>query len=338
MKKRAAIACLLLLACLTGACGADPDEAPEEAPPYPSQSVEMIAPAGTGSGYDVTIRTVAQCLEAAQLVSVPLPVTNKPGAGGGVALSYLDSHPERDDILSVFSAPLCLIHLNGSTSLNYLRDTTPIAKLICDYGCFAVAADSPYQTIGQVMDALKADPESLRIGGTSSIGSMDHIQFLKAAQAAGVEHLERISYTGFEDGTAAARLMGGHVDVASIGISDSVGLVESGDIRVLAITAEERVGSGLVAEMPTCREQGIDMTFVNWRGLFGPKDMPDYALRFWEGVLAEMSETPEWRDACEQYGWDIVYQDHEAFTAFLESVNQEYAALLDQIGMLRIQP
>ena len=139
-------------------------------------------------------------------------------------------------------------------------------------------------------------------------------------------------------GTAAARLMGGHVDVASIGISDSVGLVESGDIRVLAITAEERVGSGLVAEMPTCREQGIDMTFVNWRGLFGPKDMPDYALRFWEGVLAEMSETPEWRDACEQYGWDIVYQDHEAFTAFLESVNQEYAALLDQIGMLRIQP
>ena len=58
--------------------------------------------------------------------------------------------------------------------------------------------------------------------------------------------------------------MGVHVDVASIGISDSVGLVESGDIRVLAITAEKRVGSGLVAEMPTCVEQGIDMTFVNW--------------------------------------------------------------------------
>lgn len=338
MRRGAAAVCLLLIVFLAVACRAGQDVPAAEEPPYPRQSVELVAPAGTGSGYDVTARTIAQCLEAAQLVSVPLPVTNKPGDGGGVALSYLAGHPGRDDILSVFSAPLCLIHLNGSTSLRYQEDTTPIAKLICDYGCFAVAADSPYRTINQVMDALKEDPSALRIGGTSSIGSMDHIQFLKAAQAAGVEHLERISYTGFEDGTAAARLMGGHVDVASIGISDSVGLVESGDIRVLAITAEKRVGSGLVAEMPTCVEQGIDMTFVNWRGLFGPKDMPEYALRFWEDILAEMSETPEWKDACEGFGWEIAYQDHEEFEAFLESVNREYAALLDQIGMLRVRP
>lgn len=338
MRKEFAAAIFLLLAALFTACRTGGEPPPEAEPSYPVQSVELIAPAGTGSGYDVTIRSVAQCLADTQLVSVPLPVTNKPGSGGGVALSYLSENPGRDDILSVFSPPLCLINLNGSTSLNYQEDTTPIARLICDYGCFAVAADSPYQTLRQVMDTLKEDPSALRIGGTSSFGSMDHIQFLKAAQAAGVERLNQIPYTGFEDGTAAAQLMGGHVDVISIGISDSVGLVESGDIRVLAVTAERRVGSGLVAEMPTCVEQGIDMTFVNWRGIFGPKDMPDYALRFWEDILEKMTQTPEWEETCGRFGWDMAYQGHEEFKEFLQDVNGEYAALLDQIGMLESQP
>lgn len=338
MRREFVLVFFLLLAALFSACRTGADSPPEAEPSYPVQSVELIAPAGTGSGYDVTARSVAQCLADTQLVSVPLPVTNKPGSGGGVALSYLSEKRGQDDILSVFSAPLCLINLNGSTQLNYQGDTTPIAKLICDYGCFAVAADSPYQTILEVMDTLKEDPTALRIGGTSSFGSMDHIQFLKAAQAAGVERLDQIPYTGFEDGTAAAQLMGGHVDVISIGISDSVGLVESGDIRVLAVTAGKRVGSGLVAEMPTCVEQGIDMTFVNWRGMFGPRDMPDYALRFWEDTLRKMTETPEWRETCERFGWDMAYQGHEEFGKFLEEVNAEYAALLDQVGILQSQP
>ena len=120
------------------------------------------------------------------------------------------------------------------------------------------------------MEALREDPASVRVGGTSSAGSMDHVQFLKVAQAAGIESLDQISYAGFEGGRVLAQLLGGHVDIVSAGIGDVVGLVESGDVRVLGITAEQRVGSGIVAEMPTCVEQGIDATFYNWRGVFGP--------------------------------------------------------------------
>ena len=265
---------------------------------------------------------------------MPLPVTNKPGEGGGIALRYLSENGGADSILSVFSAPICLIHLNGDTALSYGEDATPIAKLITDYGCFAVAADSPYETLGQVMQAIAADPKAVRIGGTSSIGSMDHIQFLKAAQAAGIQALDQIPYTGFEDGGAPAQLLGGHVDLISAGISDVVGLVESGDLRVLGITAEKRVGSGIVAQMPTCVEQGIDATFYNWRGLFGPKDMPDYAVDYWEQTLAEMVQTPEWAELCEKYGWDMDYLGREEFEAFLAGVNDEYAVLLEQVGLL----
>lgn len=105
MRREFSVVLFLLLAGLFSACRTGDDLPPEAEPSYPVQAVELIAPAGTGSGYDVTIRSVAQCLTGTQLVSVPLPVTNKPGSGGGVALSYLSENRGRDDILSVFSAP-----------------------------------------------------------------------------------------------------------------------------------------------------------------------------------------------------------------------------------------
>ena len=324
----------VLVLSLNSGCSRRQAESAEAASPYPRQSVELIAPAGVRSGSDLTLRSVARCLRDTDLVDVPLPVSNRPGNGGGIALDYLNEHTGADNVLAIFSPPVCLIHLNGSTPLSYQENTTPIAKLITDYGCFAVASNSPYQNLNQVMEALREDPASVRVGGTSSLGSMDHVQFLKVAQAAGVESLDQIQYTGFEDGRVLAQLLGGHVDIVSAGIGDVMGLVESGDVRVLGITAEERVGSGIVAEMPTCIEQGIDATFYNWRGIFGPKDMPEESLEFWENTLAELVQTPEWADTCEKYGWDMDYLGREAFESFLADVSEEYAVLLEEVGLL----
>ncbi len=322
---------LLALAASLSACGVK--ESQQEKPEYPLEAVEMVAPAGTGSGYDLTMRSVAQCLKNTDLVPVPLPVTNKPGGGGRVSLEYLAKSRGRDDVLCIFSPPLCLIHLNGSTQLNYSDNTTPIARLVEDYGCFAVKADSPYENLGQVMAALQDNPKALRIGGTSSEGSMDHIQFLKAAKAAGVKDLKQITYEGFENGGAVAQLMGGRVDLLSAGISDVVGLLESGDLRVLGVTSKERLEGEIISQIPTCAEQGVDMEFSNWRGLFGPEDMPDYAVEYWENTLEQMVKTEEWMNICRKYGWTMDYADHEAFQEFLDEVNQEYAGLLKEIGM-----
>lgn len=298
---------------------------------YPKEAVEMIAPAGRGGGFDLTIRAVSQCLISSGLVFVPLPVTNKPGNGGSAALEYLAKKRGSDTVLSIFSPPICLIHLNGTTPYNYKDNTTPVAKLLVDYGCFAVRSDSPYESIGDVMEALKADPTCLKVGGTSSVWSMDHVQFLVMAKAAGVEHLDQIPYEGYENGGAASQLMGGRIDVLSAGISDVMGLLESGDLRVLAVTSEERMENGLMAEVPTCREEGIDQVFSNWRGLFGPEDMPDYALSYWEETLEKMVHTKEWQEYCEQYGWTMDYLGHEEFETFLDETNEEYRQLLEEV-------
>lgn len=328
---------LSVIGAVFGLAGCSTTAERKETPQYPLEAVEMIAPAGRGSGYDLTVRSVSQCLLNTKLVPVPLPVTNKPGGGGEITLRYLEENRGKNDVISMFSPPVCLIHLNGDTGLNYVENTTPIAQLIVDYGCISVRSDSQYHTLGQIMDVLKNDPKALNVGGTSSVGSMDHIQFLKIARAAGVDNLKDIPYEGFENGGAVTQLMGKRVDVLSTGISDVVGLVESGDIRVLAVTSGERLDGDVISQMPTCREQGIDAEFVIWRGLFGPGDMPDYAVEYWENVLRKMAETKEWETVCKRYGWTMEYKNHEEFRSFLDTVNEEYRELLEEVGLLKGQ-
>ena len=301
---------------------------------YPTKTLEFIAPAGAGGGWDVTIRTVSKVLSDNKLVPVPMPITNKPGGGGGVALAYLQEKKGSDSIVTVYSPPLLLINLNGSTPLGY-KDTTPIARLIADYGIFVVAKDSKYQSINDVMEDLKKDPKSVKIGGTSAAGSMDQLQFLKVAKAAGVTNLNQIDYISFQDGSAPAQLLGGRLGVLSTGIADAKPLLESGDLRALATTADKRIGEGIIAEVPTAKEQGIDATFVNWRGLFGTPDMPDYAVKYWQETLKKMTETEQWKNALKTNGWDNIYADGDEFVKFLEQENESSKALLDEIGMLK---
>ncbi len=328
---RWAVLALLFAAAAAGCAGKAAKEKPAFGEEYPKEAVEMIAPAGRGGGYDLTMRTVSQCLTGSGQVPVPLPVTNKPGDGGSVALEYLAENKGSDTVLSVFSPPVCLVNLNGTTSYSYKENTTPIAKLLVDYGCFAVRSDSPYESLDEVMDTLKEDPASLTIGGTSSIWSMDHVQFLVMARAAGVEQLDQIPYAGFENGGAVSQLMGGRIDVLSAGISDVVGLMESGDLRVLAVTSEKRLENKAMQSVPTCRESGIDEVFFNWRGIFGPEDMPEYAVEYWEETLKAMTETDRWKEYCSQYGWTMDYMGHEEFEEFLDRTNEEYRVLLEEV-------
>lgn len=300
---------------------------------YPKKAMEFIAPGGAGGGWDLTIRTVSKVLQDTKLSPVPTPVTNRPGGGGSVNLAYMQEKKGSDALISVYSSPLLLTNLNGTTELSY-EDTTPLARLIADYAVFVVKSDSKYKSINDVMDALKKDPKSVKVGGASSVGSMDHIQFLMIAKAAGVENLKEIDYISFQEGVNT-QLLGGHIDILSTGLSEVKGLVESGDMRALAQTADHRVGTGVTADIPTCKEEGIDGTFVNWRGLFGPPEMPEYAFKFWTETLDKMVGTTEWKEACQRNGWDDAYQKSDDFKAFLGEVNKQYEDILTEIGMLK---
>jgi putative tricarboxylic transport membrane protein len=333
--KKALLALLVMLMLLPSAVFANGDA--EEGSTktnvkYPKGNMDFVAPAGAGGGWDLTIRTVAKVLGDTKLVSVPMPVRNAPGAGGAVHLGTLQTKKNDDKTITVYSPPIIFFNLNGTSPYGF-RNTTPLARLIADYAAFVVKADSPYQTINDVMDALKKDPKSVKIGGTSSAGSMDHVQFLAVAAAAGVENLDKIDYIAFDD-DGATQVMGGHIDLFSTSLADVMGLVDSGDLKVLAQTADHRVGTGAQAAIPTCKEMGIDVTFQNWRGLFGAPGMPEYAQTYWRNVLAEMVKTPEWQEVLDRYGWDDVYLDAPEFYDFLVESENSYKQILSEIGMI----
>ncbi len=320
---------MLALALMVSGCGPSDSKGTE----YPKKPIEFVVPGGAGGGWDLTIRTVEKVLKDTKLVPVPMPIINKPGGGGAVTLAHIQKEKGNDKIVTVYSPPLLLINLNGSTEYSY-KDTTPLAKLIEDYGAFVVAKDSKYESIKEVMDALKEDPKSIKIGGNSAVGSMDHIQFLLVAKAAGVKNLKEIDYVSFQDNAGAAQLLGGHVHLLSTGLGDVKALLDSGDLRALASTAKERVGEGVLADIPTCIEQGVDTIFINWRGLFGVPEMPEYAQKYWGETLAKMVETPEWAEACKRNGWTPAYADAEEFETFLDENNEKYKKILEEIDML----
>lgn len=301
-----------------------------QAADYPTRPFEFIAPSGAGGGWDTTIRFTAKVLESQGIVTQPMPVTNKPGGGGAVGLAYLQKKKGNPYTFIVYSPPLLLINLTGQTPLSF-KDTTPIAMLINDFGAFAVPKNSPYKTIIDVMEAIKKDPKSVKVGGASSAGSMDHIQFLQAAKAAGVENLKEIPYIALQEGSMSA-LLGEHVDILSTGMAETVGLLESGDVRVLAITAPKRINDGALAQVPTLKEAGINTVFINWRGIFGTPNMPDYAKDYMAKSLKKMNETKEWNEICKRNGWTKAFMGPEDFKTFLDAANDEYKNLLDIIG------
>ena len=337
MKKIAKMMLMLLVfAVCIGASGmlfANGQDEQSAAVDYPKGNLDFVAPAGAGGGWDLTIRTVAKALKDTGLVKVPMPVRNNPGAGGAVHLASLQEMKGEVRTITVYSPPLILTKLAGTTELGY-ENVTPLARLIADYACFVVSAKSPYNTMADVMNALKKDIKSVKIGGISSAGSMDHIQFLIMAKASGVKNLNQIDYVSFDD-SAVAMVLGGHIDLFSTGLSEVATLIESGDLKALGQTASHRVGTGIIAQIPTCQEQGIDATFENWRGLFGPPEMPTYAVDYWRETLKKLVATPEWAKAKETNGWDDAYLDAPDFQKFLGKVNQDYSEILREIGMLK---
>jgi len=320
----------LALAASLVACGG---KASDPGRGYPRGAMDFVAPSGAGGGWDLTIRTVARVLKDTDLVSRPMPVRNHPGAGGSVHLARLQDRRGNDSTITVYSPPLLLTYLNGTTDFSY-RDTTPLACLIADYAVFVVSADSPYRTLADVIDSLRKDIKSVKVGGNSSAGSMDHLQFLLVARAAGIKNIQGIDYVSFDD-SGAAMVLGGHIGLFSTSRSEFQSLIQSGDLRAPAQTADHRVGEGAAAAIPTCIEQGVDATFVNWRGLFGPPEMPGCAVDYRQDVLGRMVETPEWADACLTNLRDRSYLDAPRFSEFLDRVSHEYAGVLADIGMLR---
>lgn len=297
----------------------------------PEEAIEVVAPAGAGGGWDTTARMAAQVFTEEGIINQSIGVVNKEGGGGAVGWAYIANFEGNPHKLFVASPPIIFIPLNGQSEYGH-EDFTPIANLIADYAAFAVREDAEWDTINDLFDDMKDNPDSITVVGTSSPGSMDHMQFVQIAKAAGVD-VTKIKYVSAQDGAGLTQLLNGSVDVYSTGVAETVEQVRAGNIKVLGVTSEERLEGEVLEDFPTIIEQGIDETFVNWRGFFGPPNMDPEALAYYEAKFKELSDSDAFAEIREQFGWEEMYMNSEEYSQFLNEQKESIGALLDELGL-----
>ena len=208
-----------------------------------------------------------------------------------------------------------------------------LGMLGADVGVVAVAADSDITSMADLNAALKADSSSLTTAGSSSIGGWDHIRLLIAAREAGVENLPDIRWVQFDGGTdAVTQLIGGQVDVVSTDISEIGGFVESGDIRIIGAMSDERIPA--FPDAPTMKEQGIDMTGYNWRGLYTGGDVSDEAYGQWVSDLETLYNSENWQTAAVEFGLVPIWRGGADFEAYIRDQEKVTADISRDIGVI----
>ena len=294
-------------------------------------SIHFLIPGGAGGGWDGTARGTGEALTKSGLVG-KASYENMSGGGGGKAIGYLiENAASNHGTLMVNSTPIVIRSLTGVFPQNF-RDLTMVAGTIGDYAAIVVAADSAYDDMSDVVAAYKANPNAVAIGGGSVPGGMDHLVAALAMEAAGADPVE-VKYVAYDAGAKAmAGLLSGEVQALSTGFSEAVTLARAGEVRIVGVTSDARVPSYNAA--PTLKEQGIDATFVNWRGFFAAPGLPANKLAQYQEALAKMYDTPEWEAVRARNGWVNIHNPGAEFVSFLEGQEQAIGDLMRKLGFL----
>jgi putative tricarboxylic transport membrane protein len=212
-----------------------------------------------------------------------------------------------------------------------LADTTPIARLTEEPDVVVVPADSPYRDFGDLLADWRDNPESLPVGGGSSPGGPDHLAAMLMAEAAGVtpRSANYVSYDG--GGELLAAILGGEVAFGVSGVGEYLDQIEAGELRVLAVTGEERV-SGM-PDAPTLTEVGLDVTFTNWRGVVAPPGLSDAERDRLVRLFQELHDSEQWRDSLARNGWTDAFLTGEDFGRFLERQDERVDETLRELGL-----
>lgn len=294
-------------------------------------SIHFLIPGGAGGGWDGTARGTGEALTKAGLVGTA-SYENMSGGGGGKAIGFLIENADSNHgTLMVNSTPIVIRSLTGVFPHNF-RDLTLVAGTIGDYAAIVVKKDSPINSMADLLAAFDADPAKTAIGGGSVPGGMDHLVAAMVMEAAGKDALA-VKYIPYDaGGKAMAALLSGEIAALSTGFSEAVDLAKAGEVKIIGITADDRVAAAPDAQ--TMKEQGIDVGFVNWRGFFAAPGLPDDKLAMYQDAITKMYETPEWEAVRARNGWVNIHNSGDDFRTFLENQEKVIGDLMKKLGFL----
>lgn len=292
-----------------------------------------IAPANPGGGWDLTCRAAADAFASIEPGAPRMQVTNMPGNGGGIAFAHVADDLRGNGSVVVAASPSTLLgiaqnHYGRLTE----RDVRWIAAVGAEKSVVAVSADAPWRTLRELVTAWRASPDAITIGGSSAIGGGDHMKVLLLARAAGID-VQRVRYLPLDGAPEAMRLLrAGSIQVYPADVSKILRQAERGELRVIAVLGDSRA-AGALAGVPTAREQGYDVVFPIWRGLYAPPGISDSAYQRWVRHVDAMRQSPEWKAMLARNGLTPFYKSGADFEKFVAEQTAAFRAVSREIGI-----
>lgn len=258
-------------------------------PDYPTKSIEMVVPFGAGGGSDIFARNIERVVTSKKLVSQPIMVVNKPGASGSIGYAYTAEKKGDPYTLATVSSSFYTAPILGQSPVSH-KNFTPIAGLAMDTLLLVVRTDSKYQSVKDIVEDAKANPKKLSVGGTS--GTSDDAVMYYAFQDRTQTEMKYVPFNS--GGEVMTAVLGGHVDMAWVNPGEGLSQLEAKKARALAVASKDRLSA--MSDVPTLKEQGIDLVLAQFRGVVAPLDIPADAVAYWEGVLEKLSKDTEWTE------------------------------------------
>lgn len=290
----------------------------------------IMAPAAPGGGWDSTARTMQEVMQA-EGISSSIQVQNVAGAGGTVGLAQFASSTAGDPSQLIVGGYVMVGAILTNASPVSLKDVTPIARLTGEAVAIAVPANSPIQTIGELVDQMKADPGAVSWAGGSA-GGVDHITVGLLAKAAGVDPT-KINYVAFSGGgEALAAVLGGQVTAGISGVGEFLPQVEAGAMRILAVSTADRWPN---TDAPTLKESGYEVDVMNWRMVAAAPGLSDEQKAQVAADIDKLAKSAGWKAALETKGWADTYLSGADFDAQLAKDIDTTTAILKDVGLVK---
>jgi putative tricarboxylic transport membrane protein len=296
----------------------------------PDRTVEIVVGSAAGGGNDKTGRMMQRIWQESKMLDAV--VLNKVGGGGAIAYTYTNQHPGDGHAIAVARTGLLTNYITGLSPLNY-TDMTPLAMVADDAMSLSVRADSPIKTVKDLIARWKADPQSVSISLGSSRGSTTHFLVAQLAKAAGVDprKLKTITFGGGSDSMTA--ILGGHIDMVSLGLGNVAEQHKAGRIRVIAVGSEKR--SPNLPTVPTLKELGFDIVQGGWTAIVGSKNLTPAQIAYWEGVLEKTVNDPSWKKSLEADYAEWMFMKSAQTREFLRKDYDTAKSLLTDLGMVK---
>lgn len=298
------------------------------APAYALDTAKIVIGANPGGGWDQAGRALGAAMVSAG-VAKSASYDNRGGAGGTIGLTQFVNTDKGNPNALMVTGAVMVGAIEANKSPVTLKNATPIARLLSDALVITVPANSPIKSMQDLVKQLKANPGSVSWGGGSK-GGIDHVLAGLLAKEVGVDP-RKINYVPFQGGgEASASILGGHVTAGIAGVSEFLPFIRSGKMRALAVTAKDRI-----ADIPTLREQNINVELYNWRGVYGAPGITPAQRQALTDAVVKAAESPSWKSALTKNDWTPFLLTGDEFGKFVDAESARLGGILRELGVAK---